>query len=327
MKTRILTALRQAKGHVSGQELCEQLGVSRTAVWKAINQLKETGYIIEAVQNKGYRLLSAPDVLSGPELMSLCKTRWLGKKICSYQEIDSTNTEGKRLAEDGADHGTVVVSEVQTAGRGRRGHQWSSPKGAGIWFSLILKPDIAPECASMLTLVAAMAVSKAIERLPGVHPQIKWPNDVVLSGKKVCGILTEMSAQVDYINYIVVGIGINVASQAFPKEIADVATSLGQNLPGMSISRGELLAAVLEEFEIYYEKYMKTLDISLFLEEYHARLVNKDKQVKVMDPRGTYEGIARGINEKGELLVEREGTQITVNAGEVSVRGLYGYVP
>ena len=325
MKAEILTVLRRTKGYVSGQELCGQLGVSRTAVWKTINQLKEAGYEIEAVQNKGYRLISAPDILSASELESLCRTKWLGKKICSYQEIDSTNTEGKRLAEEGASHGTVIVAEVQTAGRGRRGHQWSSPKGTGIWFSLILKPDIAPNYASMLTLVAAMAVSKAMERLPGIHPQIKWPNDVVLEGKKVCGILTEMSAQIDYINYIVVGIGINVKAQAFPEEIAGVATSLEQNWTGTAISRGELLAAVLEEFESYYEKYMETLDVSLFLEEYHARLVNKDRQVKVLDLKGAYEGIARGINAKGELLVEREGTLIAVNAGEVSVRGLYGY--
>lgn len=255
------------------------------------------------------------------------KTSWLGKTIYKYEEIDSTNTEGKRLAENGAAHGTVIQAQVQTAGRGRRGRQWSSPKGAGIWFSIILRPDIAPESAPVLTLVAAMAVVKAIQRLPGASPQIKWPNDVVMSGKKVCGILTEMSPQRDGVDYMVVGIGINVKQQAFPPDIMESATSLEQMLPGASVSGELLLAAVLEEFETYYEKYMKTMDVSLFLEEYHDRLVNKDKEVKVLDPRGEYEGIARGINQSGELLVEREGTLIAVNAGEVSVRGVYGYAP
>ncbi len=326
MKAQILKLLRQSADSVSGQELCRQLGVSRTAVWKAMNQLRESGYEIEAVQNKGYRLLKAPDVLSADELASLCCTRWLGKQIYSYPTIDSTNTEGKRLAEEGAEHGSVVVAEVQTAGRGRRGHQWSSPKGAGIWFSLILKPELLPGDAATLTLVAAMAVVKAIGRLPGAQPQIKWPNDVLLSQKKVCGILTEMSAQIDYINYIVTGIGINVRPQAFPEDCAGTATALEQELGALPISRAALLQAVLEEFECYYQQYMQTLDVSLFRQEYHQYLINLDKQVRVLDPKGAYEGIARGINEKGELLVEREGIRTAVNSGEVSVRGIYGYV-
>lgn len=326
MKAEILKLLRQSAGSVSGQELCRQLGVSRTAVWKAVSQLRENGYEIEAVQNRGYRLLRAPDILTAEELESLSDTEWLGKNIYSYSTIDSTNTEGKRLAEEGAEHGSVVVAEIQTAGRGRRGHQWSSPKGAGVWFSLILKPDLLPGDASTLTLVAAMAVVKAIGRIPGAQPQIKWPNDVLLSQKKVCGILTEMSAQIDYVNYIVTGIGINVRPQAFPEECARTATSLEQELGILPMSRAELLQAVLEEFERYYQRYMQTLDVSLFQQEYHQYLVNKDKQVRVLDPKGAYEGIARGINEKGELLVEREGKQIIVNSGEVSVRGIYGYV-
>lgn len=252
---------------------------------------------------------------------------WLGKTIHNYEEIDSTNTEGKRLAEKGAGHGTVIQAQIQTAGRGRRGRSWSSPKGAGLWFSMILRPDVSQESAPVITLAAAMAVVKAIERLPGAKPQIKWPNDVVMSGKKVCGILTEMSPRKEGVDYIIVGIGINVKQQAFPPDVILTATSLEQELPGVSVCNEMLLSAVLEEFEHYYEKYLQTMDVSLFLDEYHDRLANKDKQVKVLDPRGVYEGIARGINQRGELLVEREGTLITVNAGEVSVRGIYGYVP
>lgn len=251
--------------------------------------------------------------------------KWAGKKICRYHEIDSTNMEARRLAEVDEAHGTVVVAESQTSGRGRRGRRWNSTEGAGLWFSMILRPDILPEYAPALTLVAAMAVTKAVERMTGTKPGIKWPNDLVLSGKKVCGILTEMNVGQDGIKYIILGIGINVKAQEFPMEIADIATALEMEC-NKKISREQLLAAVLAEFEYFYEQYMQTLDMSLMLEEYNKYLLNLDKQVRVLDPQGAYEGIARGINSTGELLVEREGELIAINSGEVSVRGIYGYV-
>lgn len=316
--------LRETGGYVSGQQLCDTLGVSRTAVWKVIQKLMEEGYRIEAVRNKGYRLMEAPDTLGEAELMSIRRTRWLGSRIFYYDEIDSTNTQAKRLAEEGAPHGSVVVADVQTGGRGRRGRNWVSAGGSGIWFSLLLRPEILPDKASMLTLVAAMAVAKGIRRTTKLEPMIKWPNDVVLAGKKVCGILTELSAQVDYVNHIIVGIGINVRRQQFPPELEKVATTLEQERQ-LHVDRAQLLEAVLEEFEDYYEKYLHTLDVSLFREEYEELLVNQGRQIQVLDPAGAYEGIARGINEKGELLVECDRGLVTVNSGEVSVRGIYGY--
>ena len=264
-------------------------------------------------------------MLAVTEIEHFPKTIWLGKKIYSYKEIDSTNVQAGRLAGEGAEHGSLIVTDLQTAGRGRRGRQWNSPEGSGLYFSLILKPDIRPDGASMLTLVAAMAVTKAIERATGMRPGIKWPNDVVLSGKKVCGILTEMSIQEKGIAHIIVGIGINVNAQEFPEEIAPTATTLEQEC-GKIVSREQLLGIILEEFEYYYELYMSTMGLSLIQEEYNSCLVNRDRQVRVLDPQGDYEGIARGINSRGELLVEREGTVQTVNSGEVSVRGIYGYV-
>ena len=210
MKSEILAALRSADGYVSGQELCEKFGVSRTAVWKAINQLKQAGYEIEAVQNKGYHIVSSPDILSRTELESNRKTTWVGEEIHYFDSTDSTNTRAKRLAEDGAVHGTLVVADEQTGGRGRRGRVWESQKGVSIYMSLVLKPEIEPNHASMLTLITAMAVAGGIEKTTGLECKIKWPNDIVIHGKKVCGILTEMSTQMDYINYIVIGIGINV---------------------------------------------------------------------------------------------------------------------
>ena len=222
MKAKILAALREAEGYVSGQELCERFGVSRTAVWKAINQLKKDGYEIEAVQNRGYRIVGTPDILSENELSSIRKTDWIGKKIYYYDETDSTNVRASRLAE----HGTLVVADQQDAGKGRRGRGWSSLPGTGIFMTLILKPELNPSNASMLTLVTALATARALRRVVNVPALIKWPNDLVVNGKKICGMLTEMSAQFDYINNIVIGIGVNVHNESFPEEIAKTASSL-----------------------------------------------------------------------------------------------------
>lgn len=334
MKTKILQALRQdSQAYVSGQQLCEQFGVSRTAVWKAIKQLQEAGYEIEAVRNKGYRLLAVPDILSQSEIASQLHTRWLGQNIRYFEEVDSTNTAAKRIAEESGSadwHGTVVVAEEQTAGKGRRGRFWSSPRGTGLFFSILLKPQIEPGNASMLTLVKGMATVKGIAQVTGLKPQIKWPNDVVLNGKKIVGILTEMSAQVDYVNHIVVGTGINVHQADFPEEIAKTATSLKLELQeagrNMQILRAELLGAVLFYFEQYYETYLQTQDLSALQEEYNSMLVNIGKGVRVLDPLGEYEGTALGIDSRGELLVDRGKEVCKVSSGEVSVRGIYGYV-
>lgn len=335
MRTEILRMLRQAKqgDYISGQELCEQLGISRTAVWKSIKQLREQGYEIEAVQNKGYCLLSVPDVLSENEVESCLHTKWVGHPVCYFPEIDSTNTQAKRMAEEteGIEgHGAVVVADMQTAGRGRRGRNWTSPHGTGVFFTILLKPQIDPSHAPMLTLVKALATAKGIREVTGLDAKIKWPNDIVVNGKKVVGILTEMSAQVDYINHIVVGTGINVHQMEFPEEIAKTATSLDLELQRegkkIEISRAKLLGNVLEQFEHYYEIYLKTQDLSALMEEYNSLLVNCQCQVRVLDPLGEFDGKALGINSEGELLVEKEDAIVKVSSGEVSVRGIYGYV-
>ena len=207
VKTEILKAIKEEAGFVSGQELCDRFGVSRTAVWKAIGQLKEEGFQIEAVRNKGYRLLSSDDVITEAELMSSMEGGFI-KKIVYYEETDSTNIRARKLAEEGAPDGTLVVTDFQNAGRGRRGRMWVSPSGTGIFMSLILRPDILPSSASMLTLVAALAVYDGIKETTGLETVIKWPNDIVAEGKKLCGILTEMSAELEGIHYVVTGIGI-----------------------------------------------------------------------------------------------------------------------
>lgn len=325
MKAEILTLLREKQDYVSGQELCSRFGVSRTAVWKVVNQLKEEGYVIEAVQNKGYRLKENPDVLSISELKSRIHNQWAGGDIYYYEETTSTNIDAKRLAEEGAPHGTIAVADKQTAGRGRRGRAWESPAGKDIYFTILLRPDFPPDKASALTLVMALSVSEAVESAYDIKAGIKWPNDVVVNGKKICGILTELNTELDYIQYVVIGTGINVNLTEFPEEIKEKATSLLLE-SGQRAQRAELLQKVLRCFEMNYEAYLETLDLSRLLEAYNRHLVNLEKEVKVLDPGGEFTGVAKGINKAGELLVlTQDNKTVEVYAGEVSVRGLYGY--
>lgn len=326
MKEEILKTLRESEDYVSGQELCNKFGVSRTAVWKAINGLKSAGYEIEAVQNRGYKLVSAPDVMSAGEIKSMLNTQWAGQEVYYFDTIDSTNTKAKELAETGHPGGTLVVADQQIAGKGRRGRSWESPSGSGIFMTLMLKPEMNPNNASMLTLVAALAVGRAIQEVTGVNAQIKWPNDIVLNGKKVCGILTEMSAQFDYINHIVIGIGINVHNSEFSEEIRHMASSLMLECDGKNFHRAETIAKTMEHFEHYYEIFMETEDLSALVNEYNSMLVNLHKIVKVLDPKEPFEGKAMGITPRGELVVDTWESRKMVSSGEVSVRGIYGYV-
>ncbi|MGN0204081.1 MAG: biotin--[acetyl-CoA-carboxylase] ligase [Coprococcus sp.] len=325
MKERILKCLRETDDYVSGQQLCQELNVSRTAVWKVMNQLKEEGYMIEAVKNRGYRLMRTPDLVTADELNSILKTSWAGKTVVYEEELVSTNQTAKVIAEQGAGHGTLVVAERQTAGKGRRGREWHSPKGSGIWMSILLRPDIRPDKASMLTIVAAMAVYDAISsRIKGCS--IKWPNDIVIDGRKVCGILTEMSSEPDHIHYVVIGIGINVNTENFPEDIAGVAVSM-RTASGQHFKRSEIIADVWQAFERYYDRFMETSDLSELMEDYNKRLINDGQRVYIEERGRKFDGIAEGIDREGCLLVRKDdGTVISVISGEVSVRGVLGYV-
>ena len=326
MKEEILRLLRSADGYISGQELCNRFGVSRTSVWKAINQLKEAGYEIEAQQNKGYRLMAAPDLMTEAEIKSLMHTEWVAKEVLYFDTIDSTNTKAQELAEKGYPSGTLVVADKQESGKGRRGRSWVSPSGTGIFMTLMIKPDINPNNASMLTLVAALAVAKAITSVTGEEAMIKWPNDIVVNGKKVCGILTEMNAQFDYINNSVVGVGINVHNESFPEEISQMASSLMIEAGGKRFHRAQIIAETMLYFEQYYDTFLKTQDLSALVREYDELLVNRNKSVRVLDPKEPFDGKAMGITPKGELIVDTWESRKLVSSGEVSVRGIYGYV-
>ena len=322
MKAKILALLREREEYVSGQELCQRFGVSRTAVWKAIGQLKKEGYCIEAVKNRGYLLVPEEEVYGRHELESRMDTDWAGRPVFYYDELASTNLQAKLDAENGAGEGTLIVADMQTAGRGRKGKGWSSPAGTNVYFTLILKPDYDVEQASMVTLVMGMAVAEGIRATCGVDARIKWPNDIVAGGRKLCGMLAEMSVEREFIHYVVV----NVKEQVFPEEIADTATSLWQEC-GRKVSRGQLIVNVMKAFEARYKVFCGSRSLSGLVEEYNGMLVNKNREVRVLDPKGEFRGVSRGINEKGELLVELEDGSVTaVYAGEVSVRGVYGYV-
>lgn len=328
-RAELIGMLRDTQDYISGQEICTHFDVSRNAVWKTINQLRNDGYNIEAVSNRGYKLVETPDILSKAEISSRMDTEWIAKEVIYYDETDSTNIRIRRLAEEGADEGILAVADKQTAGRGRRGRTWLSPAGKNIYMSLLLRPDVEPRAAAMLNLVMGLAVAQAIEEIAGLKADIKWPNDVVVNGKKVTGILTEMDMEADYIRNVIIGIGINTnqaSCEEFDEEFRAHATSLRIE-SGHLINRAELIARAMAFFEKAYGLFLETGDLSLVKDEFTKHLINVDKCVRVLDPAGEYEGIARGITNTGELLVEKEdGSTIQVYAGEVSVRGLYGYV-
>lgn len=326
MKEKILRALNHKDGYVSGQELCGELQVSRTAVWKVMNQLKEEGYEIESVPRKGYRILSRPDVITAAEVGSRLETRWAGRNIYFYESTGSTNDDASRLAQEGAPEGTLVIAEEQGSGKGRRGRHWVTPAGSAIAMSLVLRPKIPPEHISTVTLVMGLAVAYACRDVCAVETRIKWPNDVVVDGRKICGILTEMSSEVDYVRHLVIGTGINTSVEEFPPELQQTAVSL-HTVMGRRPDRAGLIAECMKRFETFYEKFLETQDLSLLQEKYNALLTGIGGSVRVLEPGHEYCGISRGINSRGELLVQREdGTVTPVYAGEVSVRGIYGYV-
>ena len=326
MKSEILRMLKESGSYVSGQQLCGRFGVSRTAVWKVVEQLKKEGYEIEAVRNRGYRLVESPDVLSQAEILSFTDTLWAGRRVVCFTETDSTNIQARSYGEKDGVHGTLFVAERQSAGKGRRGRNWESPAGLSIYMSILLRPEISPGCAPMLTLVMALSVAEGIRESAGVDVQIKWPNDIVLNKKKLCGILTEMSTEIDYINYVVIGVGINVNQEEFPQGLSDKATSLRIET-GRRMKRAGMIAAVMERFEKNYGMFAETKDLSKLQEKYNSMLVNAGRDVRVLEPGNEYNAHALGINEIGELMVMTEdGIRKNIFAGEVSVRGIYGYV-
>ncbi|MEQ2128828.1 biotin--[acetyl-CoA-carboxylase] ligase [Caldanaerobacter subterraneus] len=325
LRQKLVEILKQNReDFISGQKLSEIMKVSRTAIWKQIKELEKLGYKIQAHRKLGYRLISEPDLLIYEEIAPYLNTKFIGRNYIHKESLSSTNDMAKELAYKVPD-GTVIVAEEQTKGRGRMGRSWFSEKSSCILTSVILKPQIRPEKTVALTQVAALTVVKAIEEVCSVKTKIKWPNDIILNSKKVCGILTEMSSEIDVVNYIVIGIGINVNCTEFPDDLKEKATSLQLELE-KPVDRKKLLASLLNNLEIYYKEYEEKGFESLrplILEN----SITIGKEVRVIYTDREIRGQAIAIDKEGKLVIKTEkGEEIALLSGEVSVRGLLDYI-
>lgn len=328
MKEKILHLLKESGDcFLSGQDISNILDVSRTAIWKYINQLKLDGYNIEAVSNKGYRIISSPDILSAEEIKPYLNTELIGQNIIYYNTLESTNTLAKRLGDSSEISGTVVLAEEQTNGRGRLGRNWVSPFGKGIWMSILLRPNINPVEAVNLTQTAAAAIVLATEEL-GIDTLIKWPNDIVINSKKVSGILTEMNAELTRINYVVVGIGINanIEKDEFPIELHETATSLKIET-GCIVNRRALTAGILNNFEKLYFQLIKEHNPSASINICREKSAVIGKKVLILANEKKLEAQVLDIDPHGQLVVQYEdGTRENILSGEVSIRGKDAYI-
>lgn len=317
VKKKILEILRNNEGYLSGEELSRDYGISRTAIWKHIGSLRRSGYIIEAFPRKGYKLKKIPDLLLPQELERVLKNKIIGKKVIHYESTESTINIAKNIKKTGNGDGTVIVAEKQTAGKGRFGRQWISTKG-GIWLSVILLPKLDPVEAPKLNIVAAMSVIDALESI-GLKPEIKWPNDVLINGKKIAGILIHLNAELDRINYMIVSIGINANNNIGKNEPAlKNATTIKKEL-GKKIRRIDFTASILAELE---KNYCKLFDnhFAGLLEEWKKRCVTINKTVSVNTVSGEYKGIAKDIDEYGRLLlITDDGDKKLLSSGEATI--------
>lgn len=322
MQKKILDILLNTDDFISGQEISEKLGVSRQAVWKSINALKEKGYEIQSVTNRGYRLVSSPNYLNESSLKSLLHNKIIGKNLIVLDSVNSTNDYLKKLGNEGCENGTVVAAREQTKGKGRLGRTWQTKKVDGIAFSVLLRPSVAPSEVSAITPLAGLAVCKAIREYTKLDCVIKWPNDIIVGRKKLVGILTEMSAEFDAVEYVITGIGINVDHTSFPEEIAFKATSLLLET-GRHIDKNEFLACVLEHLENEFVKNNLELTPTA-LSEYTDLCATAGRSVTFQRGTRRISGMAVGISEHGELKVMMsDGTICLVNSGEVTVQGIY----
>ncbi len=335
IRDKLIRRLKEAGGYVSGEVLSEELGITRTAIWKHIRELRSEGYEIESSPGLGYRLAGVPRKMNARELAYDLGTTVIGKDIRYFESIDSTNSAAKKAAAEGCDEGTVIVADAQTAGRGRLGRSWNSAAGKGIWMSVVLRPEMAPEDVQLVTIAASVAVSRAIFSVTGIRTGIKWPNDIILDGKKVCGILTEMSTEIDRINYVVLGIGLNVSHGPadFPEEIRDKATSLmchqGEGLNDADEKsarvRTALFREILRELENVY--FMLGSNAKAVLDEWREWSVTLGRPLRAEIRGVEYKGTAVDITPEGRLVIKcSDGVIREVMSGEVSIRGVMGYV-
>lgn len=317
---KILSILRHNKdSYVSGEDLCGHAGISRAAIWKHMENLRAIGYEIEAVPHLGYKLVSAPDALIPSEIKWKLKSKTFGREIISYKKVDSTNDIAYQLAEKGVKEGTVILAEEQSRGKGRHGRHWVSPSKGGIYLSCILRPKIPPNEIPRITLFAAVAAAKAIRDVTSLDVSIKWPNDLVLDGKKVCGILTEMKAEQDSVDFIILGIGINVNMplKQLPKGSASLKDELRRRNIKSVISRTELTKNILERLEEFYS-ILEQNGFEPIIDAWKGLSDMLGSRIRVILPGRTFEGLAHDINPDGALIVRLDsGVLEKVSSGDV----------
>lgn len=315
----ILRLFREEGGFVSGEYFSRELGVSRTAVWKHISALRDLGYVIEAVPSRGYRLVSSPELYDSQEISIGLETVRIGRRLDFLKQTPSTNADAFRVAEAGAVEGTVVIAEAQSGGKGRRGRVWASPPGVNLYCSVVLRPLIMPHEAPQLTFLSAVAVARAIELTTGLCPEIKWPNDVLIGGKKIAGLLNEMSAETDGINFIVLGIGINLnmTLEQFPDDLRHPATSLLLE-SGRPVDRASFTSTMLNELDKLYADFLLH-GFTPVREEWQKRCNANGRRVLVSDAGAErISGIFAGIDGDGALLLRSDdGTVERIVNGDV----------
>lgn len=304
--------------YVSGAFASQELGVSRTAIWKSIRKLEAAGYEFEASTKLGYRLLFQPDKLDGDSIKALLKTETFGIPLHYRDEVDSTQNAVRALAEEGAAEGVLVIADMQQSGRGRMGRSWIAPRGKGIWMSLLLRPLVPIHCAPQLTLLAAVALCRSLRRETGLDIGIKWPNDLLIEGKKISGILLESAAEDERLKYIVAGIGIsvNMSQNDYPQEMLEKATSL-RIVSGKSFGRAQLLTAFLLEWETLYKLYLDT-GFQSIAALWESLSVSLGKRMELTTPQGKLTGVPIGLDESGAIIVKRDdGKVVTLFSAEM----------
>jgi birA, biotin-[acetyl-CoA-carboxylase] ligase region len=322
MEDKILTELKNAEDYISGEALSSILNVSRAAIWKHIKNLKAKGYIIEGVSNKGYKLISSPDLIDKNELLSLLKTSVIGKNIIYFNDINSTNLKGKELAQNDIGDGSLIISEKQTLGNGRFNRKWISPRG-GLWFSLVLRPNLPPTEAPKITQIAAASVYKTLSDF-NIETTIKWPNDIHIHDKKLCGILAEMKCDMDQVHYLILGIGINVNidQNDFDESVKSIATSLKIEF-NEQFNRNKILAAFLNHFENLYNKFLNDLDLSetISICRNHSNIFGKKAKLITYNKEEIVTCIS--LSDDGDLIVKDSlGNEKAVLTGEISFNGV-----
>lgn len=322
MDEEILRLLKDhSSGFLSGEEISRRLKVTRAAIWKRVRHLRALGYEIEASTRIGYRLIRSPDLLTPSEVRPILRTKWMGRSIHHFHSMDSTNSMAYQLALQGAEEGEIVVAESQKKGRGRLGRKWYSPPLTNLYLSVILRPEIPPQQASLITLMAAVATAGAIHKFSGLHPMIKWPNDILLKNRKVAGLLNEIHSETDRIHFVILGVGVNLNmdEKMFSKEIRSLATSLKRET-GQSVSRKAFLQTLLEELEMWYETFLKE-GASPILKAWREKAQIQGRPVKVTSFGEVLSGTAIDVDSDGALVLEtKEGERKRVVAGDIEYR-------